>query len=181
MADEQQANANDGQETPADAGKGGGSKKTAIIVLGMLLAEAGLIVGVMTFLGAPSQVQAIDVQGEIDPGEAPVEVPVLHEKFTNMSTGRVWVWDIEVLVVTQKRYEERVKESLLTNDATVRTGVGEIVAAANHQSFNEPGRPTLTRQIREYLRQLIGRDMASGDEIVVDVLLPACTGFPTDY
>ena len=152
-----------------------------MMVAAMLVGEAALIVGVMMVLGGPSKVQAIDVEGEVDPGEEPTELAVLHEKFTNTSTGRVWVWDVELLMVVQKRHEEKVQEVIAAQDATIRTGIGELVAGASHQSFNEPGRPTLTRQVREYMRRLVGRDMASGDEIVIDVLLPKVTGFPTDY
>lgn len=155
--------------------------KTIALVALMLIGEAGLIVGAIMVFGSPSSVQAINLDGEVDPGDAEIEVPVLHEKFTNTSTGRVWVWDTEILLVTRARFEERVRERLSQNNATVRTGIGEIIAAANHQYFNEPGRPTITRQVQEYLRRLVGQDEATGDEIVEGVLIPTCTGFPTDY
>ncbi|MEM1167380.1 MAG: hypothetical protein AAGI30_13950 [Planctomycetota bacterium] len=181
MADEQAEQQQSQQDAEAPAKKGGLPVKTLILVAGILLAEAGLIVGVMMFIGNPSQVQGLDVEGEIDPGDELLELPVLHEKFTNTSTGRVWIWDTEVMVVVQKRHEERVKERLEQHNATTRTGIGEIIAAANHQFFNEPGRPTITRQMTEYMQRLIGRDEATGEEIVQRALIPSCTGFPTDY
>lgn len=177
MADEEAAAP---QQSEA-AEKKGLPIKTIIIVAVMLIGEGALIAGAMILFGSPSKVVASGAVGEVDPGEELTELPVLHEKFTNTSTGRVWVWDTEVLLVTRARHEERVKESLEQHNAMIRTGVGGVIAAANHQFFNEPNRPTLTRQTLEYLRKIIGQDEATGDELIVDVLIPSCTGFPTDY
>ena len=171
-------------EAPAPAPeKKGLPIKTILVVLVMLVVEGAGVVAVMTIMGKPSEVAAVGI--EDDPAlelERIVEIPVLHEKFTNSSQGRVWIWDTEVIVQVKQLHAEEVKARIEDKEALIRTGVSKIIAAAQHNYFNEPGRETLTRQIHDFLDkpEVLGTD-AEGNPKVQDVLLPSCIGFPADY
>lgn len=172
------------QEAPAPApAKKGLPVKSILVVLVMLVLEGAAIVGVMTIMGRPSEVAAVGI--ETDPAlelERIVEIPVLHEKFTNSSQGRVWIWDTEVIVQAKAMHAEGVKAQIEEKEALIRTGVSRIIAAAQHAYFNEPGRETLTRQIHDFLDkpEVIGTD-PEGNPKIKHVLVPSCIGFPADY
>ncbi len=184
--------------------------KTIAVVVVMLVVEAALVVGVMTILAKPAEVHGIGLEtDEAAKLEIPVEIPVLSEKFTNNSSGRVWIWDAEILVKVKTKHAGQdpagdkagdhgtgsggdkkskghgsrgmnVREELATRMAEVRTGIGAIWSSAQHSYFTEPGRETLTRQVLEYLRGVFERD-AEGEERIQAVLIPRCIGFPADY
>lgn len=198
------------QESATDTkAKGGLPVKTVVVVVVMLVVEAVAVLGAVTVLGKPSEVQAVELNdGEADEGDRPVELYVVSEKFTNNSSGRVWIWDTEVVLVTKakyagpppsaegdegggghgggdKKHEEHAKgitlrDELVARRAQIRTGVGAIMSAAQHSYFTEPGRETLSRQMLEYLRTIFGPD-AEGHERIDAVLIPKCLGFPADY
>ncbi|HVZ92879.1 MAG TPA: hypothetical protein VG797_00060 [Phycisphaerales bacterium] len=73
-----------------------------------------------------------------------------------------------------------VREDLEQRKAQIRTGIGAIFSAAQHNYFTEPGRETLSRQMLEYLRRVFGQD-ETGEERVQNVLIPKCLGSPLDY
>lgn len=72
-----------------------------------------------------------------------------------------------------------VAEELRSRMAEIRTGIGTIVASAQHPYFTEPGRETLTRQILEYLREAFKQD-PQGEERVQSVFIPRCLGMPAE-
>lgn len=183
MAKGKQEQSKEKAPAPAPEKKKGLPIKTIIVVLVMLIVEGAGIVGVMTIMGKPSEVAAVGI--EDDPSlelEKIVEIPVLHEKFTNSSQGRVWIWDTEVIVQVKQMHADEVKAQIKDKEALIRTGVSKIIAAAQHSYFNEPGRETLTRQIHDFLDQpdVIGTD-PEGNPKIQDVLIPSCIGFPADY
>jgi len=172
----------DKKQTEAPAA-GGLPVKTIAIVVAMLVLEAAAVVLIMTALGGPAPVNAVDLID--DPNaelEKVVEVPVLHEKFNNARQGRVWIWDAEIIVQVKKVHEEEVTREVEAKKALIRTGVSRIFAAAQYAYFNEPGRETLSRQIQEYLTkpEVIGVD-PEGQPRIQAVLIPSCIGFPADY
>jgi len=191
--------------------KGGGLPvKTVAIVVVMLVVEAVAVLGAVMVLGKPSEVQAVELHdGEADEGDRLVELRVVSEKFTNNSSGRVWIWDTEVVLVTRMKYAgaeqagegqdggdghggggegshdahagvQTLRSELFARRAQVRTGIGAIMSSAQHSYFTEPGRETLSRQMLEYLRTIFGPD-AEGHERIDKVLIPKCLGFPADY
>lgn len=179
MADE-----NKDRKPQNNAASEGGRKlpiKMIAIILVMMIAEAGVIVGAVMFLGQPSPVQGVALDS--DPSadlEKMHEVPILQDKFANNSTGRLWYWDTEVLVKCKQKHLAAVQSELEDRAAEIRTGIGAVLAGAQHSYFNEPGRETLSRQLLEYLRGVFGQD-AEGEERIADVLIPKCIGFPADY
>lgn len=199
---DQEANGND-----AAPAKKGLPMKTVIIVMVMMAAEAVLVVGAVMMLGKPSEVHGVGLEESHDSeGEALVEIPIVREKFTNNSSGRVWIWDTEIVVVAKFKHagpepsgEEEddghggggdhgkhddhapsLRHELESRRAQIRTGVGAIWSGAQHSYFTEPGRETLSRQVLEYMRDLFGTD-ADGEERIHEILIPKCLGFPADY
>lgn len=177
------------KEAPAEAEASAGEPKkglpikTIVAVLAMLVVEGAGIVMFMGVMGKPSDVAAVSL--ETDPQAEMsriVEVPVLHEKFTNSRQGRVWIWDTEVIVQAKQMHSAELTAAIEEKEALIRTGVSKIIASAQHAYFNEPGRETLTMQVRDFLNQpdVLGVD-AEGEPKVVSVLIPSCIGFPADY
>lgn len=190
-----------------DPPKKGLSMKTIVAVLVMLVVEGVVIVGAVTMFGRPSEVKGVGLDhGHDDAQDALVEIPVLVEKFTNSASGRVWIWDTEIVMVVKEKHagpdpnakegegdghgggggtkDEHaaggVRAELLARRAQVRTGIGAIFSSAQQSYFTEPGRETLSRQTLAYLREVFGKD-AEGHERVEAVLIPKCLGFPADY
>jgi len=163
--------------------EGGGKKglpiKTIAIVLVMMIAEAAVIVGAITMLGKPSDVQATGLS-EADPMEEVVEVPVLSERFVNKSTGRAWLWDTEIVVKVKRRHADEVRTKIENRRAEIRTAINSIWATAQDAYFHEPGRATLSRQVLEYFHDTFGEDPVTEEPLVKDVLIPKCLGFPSD-
>ncbi len=184
--------------------------KTIAAVLVMLVVEGVVIVGALTMFGKPSEVKGVGLEHEENhEGEHLVEIPVLIEKFTNSASGRVWIWDTEIVMVVKEKYagpdpaaagEKKddghgggdakgadahgappgVRAELLAKRAQVRTGIGAIWSSAQHGYFTEPARETLSRQVLAYLREVFGKD-PEGHERIESVLIPKCLGFPSDY
>jgi len=203
MSDEAPAN-----ESPQSS-KGGLPTKTIAIVLILLVVEAVAVFGAVMMFAKPSEVKGVELEhGHIEEGERLVEIPVVREKFTNNSSGRVWIWDTEVVLVAKLKHAGHapvehaeddghgdgggdegdghgghagtLRSELEEKRAQIRTGIGAIFSGAQHSYFTEPGRETLSRQIREYLHGVFGED-AEGEPRVQDVVIPKCLGFPADY
>jgi hypothetical protein len=185
--------------------------KTIVVVLGMLVAEGAGIMVFMSMLGKPSEVQGVHLDSDHSAeNEKLVEIPVLSEKYTNSSTGRMWIWDTEIIIKVKSKHAGAapagkdakkddghgghggdahgdaahaapgVREELAGRLAEVRTGIGSIWGSAQHNYFSEPGRETLTRQTLEYLRRAFGQD-AAGEDRIQAVLIPKCLGYPADF
>ncbi|MCA9305478.1 MAG: hypothetical protein KDA16_03035 [Phycisphaerales bacterium] len=177
MADEAKA-------APApEASAGGGKKlplKTIIIVMAMLVVEAGVLVAALSMFGGPSKAVADDGVVEPSPDALLVEIPVVHEKFNNSATGRVWLWDTEVLIQVREKDQPAIEDILTRRQAEIRTGISAIVASAQHGYFTEPGRKTLTRQLEDYLREVF-KQRGETESRVAMVLIPKCVGMPADF
>lgn len=154
--------------------------KTIVIVLVMLVVEAGALIGALTVFGGPSKAKADNGPVTPSPDELLVEIPVVHEKFNNSSTGRIWLWDTEVLIQVHEKDKPSIEEVLTRRQAEIRTGISALVASAQHGYFTEPGRATLTRQLEDYLRGVF-KQKGETDSRVVRVLVPKCVGMPADF
>ena len=158
--------------------------KTIGIIMVLLIAEAVGLVVVMGMLGKPSGAMADPSLSTGAPaaGEELRELPVLNEKFTNGSTGRIWIWDTELLIQVKQKHEEQVRTRLEQRLAEIRTGIAGIVSEAQHHHLTEPKHTTITRQCLEYLRrEIFTNDAASEEPMIQGVLIPQCLGFPADY
>lgn len=156
--------------------------RTIAVVMVMLLVEGAAIVGIMTLFGGPSEVVAQPgLFGEAtSPELQPVEIQIMNEKLTNSASGRIFIYDTEIQILTQERHRATVQSVMDNRLASIRTGVSRIFAAAEHSYFAEPGLETLTRQVTEFLQTIFPED-GEGNEMVTSVLIPKCMGFPADY
>ena len=167
---------------PASAGeaKKGLPIKTIIVVIVMLVVEAGAVIGLMSMLGKPSPVKGVEVHEDPHAEEERlVEIPVVAEKYTNNSAGRLFFYDVEIVLLSKSALSDDVTTELEERQAQIRTGIGAIFASAQQSYFNEPNRETLTRQVLEYLRGVFKQD-PEGHERVEAVLIPKCIGFAVD-
>jgi len=155
--------------------------KTIAIVAALLVAEAAIVVGVISMWGQPSEVRA---QGLADPetasGEQLTEVLIVNDKFPNHHTGRVFLWEAEVQIKVRRKHLDYVKSVVEDRAAEIKTNVAKIFRSAHHNHLKEPQLETLTRRLEEMLRDVFGED-ADGEERVVEVLIPKCVGFPADF
>lgn len=177
MSDEANTEA---QEAPS---KGGLPIKTIVVILALLVVEGAGIVFVMGMVGKPSDVSAVEVMQDPDAVNDEIhELAVLQEKFSNAKQGRLWIWDMEIDLAVSAENQEAVQAVLDRRGSLIRSGIGRIVASAQHSYFQEPGYDTIRRQILEFLNtdELVGSD-AEGEPMVLDVMIPSCIGFPADY
>lgn len=105
MADDAKKKDEAAPAAEAPAKKGGLPIKTIIVVLVMLAVEAGALIFVMGMLGKPNDVKAVELDHHDDmEGEKPVEVPILTDSFMNNSSGRVWIWQAEIVAVVKAKH-----------------------------------------------------------------------------
>jgi len=155
--------------------------KTILVVLGLLAAEGVAVVGVLTLWGRPGEVQGSNVDpSQMDLGEQLHEVLIVHDKFPNHHTGRVWLWDTEVQIQVKQKHLDHVKRALEERQAEIKTGVSRIIRNAHQNHLQEPNLQTLTRQLTQYLRDVLGTG-PDAEERVQQVLIPRCVGFPADF
>jgi hypothetical protein len=122
-----------------------------------------VLVGVLGVMG-PSKGEAAEAEHTLvsDEGEQTLEVLIAEEKFQNLQTGRVWIWDTSVFVQVKAKNTEHVEQTLERRNAEIKEGLSQIISRAQHAQLKEPDRQTLNRQIER-------------------VLIPKCRGFPADF
>jgi flagellar basal body-associated protein FliL len=112
------------------------------------------------------------------PKRKTVELQVLDFKAQNKTTGRMFMYDVSIYVVTKFDFETKVKDTIKANEALIKDRVRTIIAQNDPEKLgggSEPGLETLRRQIKHQLDEIIGEGM------VQEVLVPKCIPFRTDY
>lgn len=171
--------AKEGAEAPAPK-KGLPIKTIAVIAVVMAL-EAGAIVMVMGMLGPKKSEAAVDPKSLVEDTSHEIkEIQIIADKFQNLTTGKVWVWDIDVYVQVKEKNAERVEKVLEQRSAEIKEGLNQIVARAQHAQLKEPERQSLSRQFTAYLEKVIGMD-PDGKSLLERLLIPKCRGFPADF
>lgn len=173
----------DEQETQ---GEGGEKKKKPIL---MIAAIAGLMllegVGVFLFAsmtGAPAGASAAGLEGlDEESGELVQEVELLKGRFQNLSTGRVWDWQVEAFLKVRKKNIEHVEKTLERRKAEIQEGMSLIFRRAQHAQLREPGLSSISRQVEAYILEVFGTDPSDGTPYVERVLIPKCDGYPSDF
>ncbi len=167
---------------PAEAAKKKSPIKAIAIVAVLMLVEAVgvfMVVGMTSKKPAEAEAKSLEGHAEAD-GEAQVEIPLIEEKFQNMSTGRVWVWDSALVLKVKKKNEEFVSGQLDARSAEIKEGISMIFRRAQHSQLKEPGLETINRLLLAYVNKTLGPD-AEGLNRVERVLIPKCKGFPADF
>lgn len=165
----------------ADAAEGATPKKKSplklIVVVGGLMAAEGI--GAVLLLGAmgpkPQTAEATIHEDEHAESVTSLEMPVADERFQNMQTGRVWTWDIGVVLKVKPKNEEVIKGILEKRSAEIKEGLSQIVRKAQHNQLKEPELTTLSRQITAFLDKMFGQD-AEGNSRIERVIIPKCKG-----
>lgn len=164
----------------------GGKKKPPIKVIGLvavlMIAEAaGVFFIVSATAKKPAAAEAAHIEGLHDVDhDASVEIPLLDEKFQNMQTGGVWIWDAEIILKVKEKNSEYVGTQLENRAAEIKEGVSMIFRRAQHNQLKEPGLETINRQLTAYINKLIGND-GENQPRVDRVMIPKCRGFPANF
>jgi flagellar basal body-associated protein FliL len=156
--------------------------KSAVAIAGIMAAEAAVFVAVLG-MGGPQKGQAAEQQVNLkqDEGEQTQELLIVDDKFQNLQTGRVWIWDTAVYVQVKNKNAEAVKKILERRSAEIREGVSQVISRAQHAQLKEPERQTLNRQITAYLETVFEPIGDKGQSPIERVLIPKCRGFPADF
>ncbi len=158
-------------------------KKSPMKVVGIVgVLMAAEAVGVYFFVAktGPQAAAAAEIQGKDEENhEATMELALIEEKFQNLQTGRVWVWDAEIVLKVKAKNEPYVSKQLEERAGEIKEGISQIFRRAQHSQLKEPNLETINRQISVFINQTIGKDANAKDRIE-RIVIPKCKGFPAD-
>lgn len=164
-----------------ESGKKRPPLKVVAVVAGLMLAEAAGVYLFVGMTGPRAQTASAEIEGaeHVNANES-VELELVEDKFQNLQTGNVWVWDIAIALKVKQKHQAAVEELLAKRSAEIREGIGQIIRRAQHSHLREPELTTINRQITAYMNQVIEPDPASGDSRIERVLIPKCKGVQID-
>ena len=181
---------------PAAAERKGGAAgllaKTPVMLGGVMLLEAAVLFAGFKFLGGgPTHAVGADIathdvapaDGKADAsgaagGRKTVEVSVLEFKAQNKLSGRSFVYDVSIFVVTKAEFKSQVAETIKAREALIKDRVRTIIAQNDPEKLgggSEPGLETLRRQVKHQLEEIIGEGM------IDEVLVPKCIPIRSDF
>ena len=168
------------EQTPDTAEKGPSQHKGLLmgaILLAVMLVEGGGIFVAMKLFGA-KPAPAIGAALMEPQGQTPTdqELPVVQLKAPNVTTGKLYLYDLEVQAVVEQGHRSQVEAVLANRKATIEDRLAKIIRAADQQQLQEPGLETLRRQVKYELEQIAGQE-----GLIKEVLIPKCTPFRADY
>lgn len=173
-------------DKPAPAAEGDAAKKKPPIKLIGIVSALMLVEGLGVYLfvgmtGSRAQSAAAEVHGEHDANaNETVEIDLVDDKFQNLQTGRVWVWDVQIVLKAKQKHEAVISEEMGKRAAEIKEGIGQIIRRAQHSQLREPELTTINRQIAAYLDTIIKPDEADGHSRIERVLIPKCKGLQID-
>jgi hypothetical protein len=151
------------------------------VVAGLMLAEAAGVYLFVGLTGPRAQSASAEIQGAEDKAaQEAVEIELVNDKFQNLQTGHVWMWDMQIVLKVKRKYEAYVDGELTKRSAEITEGVGQIIRRAQHNHLREPELTTINRQIAAYLAKAIEPDPADGSPRIERVLIPKCKGMQID-
>lgn len=167
-------------EQPATEAKKKPPIKVIGLVAGLMIAEAVGVVMLIGFTGRP-QTAAAEIHGADQSEEhRSTEIVLMEDKFQNLQSGRVWIWDMQIVLKVRKRNQAHIEAELEKRSAEIREGVAQIIRRAQHSHLREPDLITVNRQLAAYLEQAFGPD-PDGRSRIDRVLIPRCTGFQIEH
>lgn len=169
-------------EAAAAPAKKGLPIKTIAIVAVLMVLEAAAVVVVLGAFGGPKHSEGATTPKELvhDDSEDLQEIEIVSDKYQNLTTGRVWIWDVAVFVQVKNKNAERIEKVLEQRKAEISEGLGQIVSRAQHAQLKEPDRQSINRQFAAFLEKVAGAD-ADGKPLIDRVLIPKCRGYPSDF
>ncbi len=184
-------------EKPAAEKSGGMMTRLPVLLGGVMIIEAVVLFAGFKFLGGGSPHQAAGAElvegaesahggeGHGDgAGKAPldknrnVEMSVVEFRAQNKMSGRTFLYDVSIWVVTKGEFEEKVRAAIKDREALIKDRIRTIIAQSDPEKLgggSEPGLETLRRQVKHQLDDIIGENM------VQEVLIPRCIPFRTDF
>lgn len=175
-------------------GAGGGLlAKTPVMLGGVMLLEAAVLFAGFKFLGGgPTHAGGAEIalhdtdrkdggsEGSGPPGAAKktAEVAVLEFKAQNKLSGRTFIYDVSIFVVTRSEFKSQVAETIKDREALIKDRVRTIIAQNDPEKLgggSEPGLETLRRQVKHQLDEIVGEGM------IEEVLIPKCIPIRSDF
>jgi len=145
--------------------------KSILIILVIILLEGGMFAAWMVF-GGPGEAEAGIGMVEADPTADLAETMILADgRAPNRRSGRLYMYDIQISIETQKEAAKKVAETRGQREAFIRDRLRTIIARAEPKYFDEPDLQTLKRQIGAMLEDVFGADT------IKQVLIPKCNGY----
>jgi flagellar basal body-associated protein FliL len=159
------------------AGKNKKNLLMAAILFGVMTLEGGGIFVAMKLFGSdPAPVVGAQVSETQQAAATEREVLLARLRPSNMRTGKLFLWDMEVYGVVEQSRMEKVKNLLENREATIHDRLARLVRSADPRQLEEPGLETLRRQIKHEMEQIFGQE-----GLFKEVLIPKCTPFRADY
>ncbi len=180
---------------PAQPEKSGGKKegllsKTPFLVGGAMLLEGiVLIAGVYLLRGsgpAPASGAELVAPAEGTHGEAAaapdknrnVEVKLVEFRAQNKQSGRTFLYDVSMSILTKGKFEQEVKQTIADHEALIQDRIRTIIAQSDPDKLaggSEPGMETLRRQVKHQMELIIGEGRIQ--EILISRFIPFRTDF----
>lgn len=150
--------------------------KTIGLIAGIMAAEAAGVYVLVGMTSPKAVVAETEVHGHDEAAaQETVEIDLIDDKFQNMQTGRVWLWDMRIVMKTTKKNEDFITSALEQKASEIQEGIAQIVRRAQHSHLKEPDLVTISRQITAYADKVFGHD-AQGHSRVDRILIPKCRG-----
>jgi flagellar basal body-associated protein FliL len=171
MANEKQTAASvapTAEERGAPRKRGGMRMLVAAVVV--VLLEAGTVaVTVKMSAGPRPAIADPPVAATAEAVVKDTEVKLVEAKLYNSQSGKLWLYDMQVVAKVSEKNREKVTELFAEHESEIRDRIRTIIASSDPKSLAEPGLETIRRQIAYQLDQDIGK------ELVKEVLIPKCT------
>ena len=170
------------EETPSDKPA---KKKPPIVAIGAVLAvmavEGAVVFVVAGMTSGGSAAKASELHDDHSSAhEAIAEVPVFVGKFQNLTSGRTFIWETEIVLEVREKNKEHIAHELESRAAAVREAIARIYRRTQHTQLKEPGSETLSRQLTAMFDEFFGPD-PEGHSRIERVLVPVCDGYPADF
>jgi flagellar basal body-associated protein FliL len=180
-------------QSKAAAGAGGVAgivRSTPVLLGAVMFVEAGVLFAGFKFFGggpAPAEGAVLAADPHAAPGgESPdkpnpkkrVELAVLDFKAPNKLTGRTFLYDVSIYLVTREEHKDKAKQTIAEREATIKDRIRTIVAQSDPDKLgggSEPGLETLRRQIKYQLDEIVGEGM------IDEILIPRCIPYRADF
>jgi flagellar basal body-associated protein FliL len=107
-----------------------------------------------------------------------VEIQVVELRAPNKQTGRTFLYDLSIFVVTRGEHVDKINKTLKDREALIKDRIRTIIAQSDPEKLgggSEPGLETLRRQVKHQLDEIVG------EGLIEEVLVPRCIPFRTDY
>lgn len=139
--------------------KGGFSLKTLLVLVAVLAVEGAAISAVFLLTGGPADARAEGAAAdEAALAEEPVEILVIADKFQYTRTGRSYLYDAEIYIITARKHRPAIEDRVDRMEAQVRSDVATIIRRAEPAHLMEFELSTLKRQIESSLNNHLGYD-----------------------